>query len=208
MIFILTGIFYNEITIIVPGSKIPEWFINQCSGSSITIQLPQRGNKDFVGFVLCAVIAFEKDPEASSAQYFQVVCRYRLETKLVNHDCWLVLYDTVDSDHVMLGFDPCWSIGLPDVDHHTAVTLEVAVYCLDRDGFGPVVDYKSKCYKLKCCGVIPVYANPIQTKPKTLKLAATSEVDCTKFTKFDKASTSGTFGSIGRYDESKWNQVI
>ncbi|KAH9727753.1 Disease resistance-like protein DSC1 [Citrus sinensis] len=192
-----------ESSIIVPGNKIPEWFINQRSGSSITIQLPQRCNKDFVGFALCAVIVFEKDPEASSAQYFQVVCRYRLEKKLVNHDCWLVMYDTVDSDHLMLGFDPCWSIGLPDGDHHTAVKLEFALYYLDHDGSRLEVDHKSKRYKLKCCGVTPVYANPVRTKPKTPKFAATSEVDCTRFTKFDKACTGGTFGSVGRYDEKQ-----
>ncbi|XP_044510153.1 disease resistance-like protein DSC1 [Mangifera indica] len=42
------------------GSKIPDRFSYQSSGSSIAIVLPQHWcNKKFIGFALCVVVAFE-----------------------------------------------------------------------------------------------------------------------------------------------------
>ncbi|ESR55455.1 hypothetical protein CICLE_v10024552mg, partial [Citrus x clementina] len=43
-------------TIILPGSKIPEWFSNQSSGSEITLQLPQHCCQNLIGFAICAVL--------------------------------------------------------------------------------------------------------------------------------------------------------
>lgn len=68
-----------QIGICLPGSGIPGWFGNQCSGSSITIQLPQHCcNINLIGFALCAVIGFEEHFDASGG-YFNVY--YHFETK-------------------------------------------------------------------------------------------------------------------------------
>ncbi|KAK2651135.1 hypothetical protein Ddye_018624 [Dipteronia dyeriana] len=43
-----------------PGNKIPEWFCNQNSGSSVTIELPPHWcSTEFLGFAFCIVAAFE-----------------------------------------------------------------------------------------------------------------------------------------------------
>ncbi|KAH9727027.1 Disease resistance-like protein DSC1 [Citrus sinensis] len=46
--------------IIMPGSKIPEWFSNQSSGSEITLQLPHHCCQNLIGFALSAVFVLRE----------------------------------------------------------------------------------------------------------------------------------------------------
>ncbi|GAY44802.1 hypothetical protein CUMW_084650 [Citrus unshiu] len=174
------------ISICLPGSGIPDWFSNQSSGSSITIQLPRHCcSRIFIGFAFSAVIEFQRDSDARG-EYFHVRCDYTFENKHVDH-CHLVQYLTIDSDHVILGFQPCCDIQPPDGDHSAAVSFRFLIE-------------NKKCHNVKCCGVNPVYANPNMTKSNTftLKFAASSEEECTKprIEFHDKPSRSGATGNI------------
>ncbi|KAJ4723402.1 Disease resistance protein [Melia azedarach] len=187
--------FPHGFNICLPGSRIPEWFSNQSSGSSITIQLPQLCcNRSFIGFALCVVLAFE---DAFGSGYFGVICRYSFETK--KDDIWLhrkpwtmasVDYVIYDSDHVCLGFDPC----LPDLDHHKSFSFDFSL--VNGEGV-----------EVKCCGVCPVYAHPVGTKPNTftVRMVPPTEEECRKLHKEfrDEASTSAT--TVGRSDEEEIN---
>ncbi|KAH9780915.1 ADP-ribosyl cyclase/cyclic ADP-ribose hydrolase [Citrus sinensis] len=129
------------------GSEVPDWYSSQSLGSSITIQLPHRfGNKNFIGFALCVVIEFEFEEDSySPAIFFGVGCKFGFD-----HFCQLVGNVCVNSNHVILGFYPCWNIGLSD-----GATVSFDFFIIPYQlviGKGP--------RKVKCCGVTPVYANP------------------------------------------------
>ncbi|KAJ4723236.1 Disease resistance protein (TIR-NBS-LRR class) family [Melia azedarach] len=185
--------------ICLPGSRIPEWFSNQSLGSPITIQLSQLCcNRSFIGVALCVVIAFED--VFKPGVNFGVRCDFGFETKKFCWTYWLqhgpwrmpsvdnIIYD---SDHVCLGFNPCF----PDLDHHTSLSFD----------FHPT--YGNDKVKVKYCGVCPVYAHPTETKPNTftIKMVPPTEEECRKLhNEFpDEAGTSAT--AIGRSDEKEIN---
>ncbi|KAJ4723794.1 Disease resistance protein (TIR-NBS-LRR class) family [Melia azedarach] len=72
----------NGSTISLCGTavKIPEWFRNQCSGSSITIQLPLQC---VIGFAYCVVVGFEEDSDFNG-EIFGVECRYGVKMKIAS----------------------------------------------------------------------------------------------------------------------------
>ncbi|XP_057986576.1 disease resistance-like protein DSC1 [Hevea brasiliensis] len=62
------------------GSEISKWFSHQNVGFSTTIQLPSHwANSEFLGFILCSVIAFNKLHIDDSG--FQVKCRYHFKNE-------------------------------------------------------------------------------------------------------------------------------
>ena len=105
------------------------------------------------------------------------------------------IVDFIDSDHVILGFKPCGNDELlPDANYHTDVSFQFF-----PDGYG-------SSYKVKCCGVCPVYADSKETKSNTftLKFAAGSKEECTEIRKLDdQASTIGASASVGKSDEEE-----
>ncbi|KAK9199806.1 hypothetical protein WN944_014999 [Citrus x changshan-huyou] len=138
---------FDGISFCLPGSEVPDWYSSQSIGSSITIQLPHRcGNKFFIGFSLCVAIEFEFEEDSySPAIFFGVGCKFGFD-----HFCQLVGNVCVNSNHVILGFYPCWNIGLSD-----GATVSFDFFIIPYQlviGKGP--------RKVKCCGVTPVYANP------------------------------------------------
>ena len=60
---------------ILPRSEIPEWFINQSSGSEITLQLPQHCCQNLIGFALCGIL----ETSAWTGDGFHVGCEYSFE---------------------------------------------------------------------------------------------------------------------------------
>ena len=47
----------NQYDAIVPGSRIPEWFVDQSTGSSVTVELPPHWyNTKLMGMAVCAVV--------------------------------------------------------------------------------------------------------------------------------------------------------
>ncbi|KAH9725277.1 Disease resistance-like protein DSC1 [Citrus sinensis] len=190
------------ISICLPGRAIPDWFGNQSLGSSITIQLPQHCcNKYLIGFALSAVIEFVGGSDADESCYFRVGCKYSFEQfcELFDHSFILVDSASINSDHVILGFDHCWDIGLPEGDRRTAVSFHF------------FISHGGKGHKVKCCGVNPVYANPDQAKTNTftLKFAASNEEECAQHGKLhnnfldNKADMTGTTDSVRSSDEDE-----
>ncbi|KAG6737785.1 hypothetical protein POTOM_059315 [Populus tomentosa] len=93
----------------LPGGVSPQWLSHQSWGSTITCQLSSHwANSKFLGFSLCAVIAFH-----SFGHSLQVKCTYHFSNEHGdNHDLYCYLhgwYDEkhIDSDHIFMGFDPC-----------------------------------------------------------------------------------------------------
>ncbi|KAJ0025956.1 hypothetical protein Pint_07403 [Pistacia integerrima] len=98
----------------LPGSKIPDWFSYQSSGSSIIIVPPQHlCNRKFIGFALCAIIAFEG---SYCGRGLYVGCSYQFQS-IDNHwdhsifglnlsvtGRWPIMF--IDSDHIVLGYSP------------------------------------------------------------------------------------------------------
>ncbi|KAG6738698.1 hypothetical protein POTOM_058320 [Populus tomentosa] len=94
----------------LPGDVTPEWFSHQRWGSTVTFQLSSQwaNSKSFLGFCLCAVIAF-----CSFGHSLQVKCTYYFRNEhgdSYDVSCYLHgWYDEkrIDSEHIFVGFDPC-----------------------------------------------------------------------------------------------------
>ncbi|KDO40698.1 hypothetical protein CISIN_1g0007802mg [Citrus sinensis] len=155
--------------IVLPGSEIPDWFSNQSSGSSICIQLPPHSScRNLIGFAFCAVLDSKK-VDSDCFRYFYVSFQFDLEIKTLSETKHVDLgynsryiEDLIDSDRVILGFKPCLNVGFPDGYHHTIATFK---FFAER-----------KFYKIKRCGLCPVYANPSETKDNTFTINFATEV--------------------------------
>jgi len=86
----------------------PEWFRHQSWGSTVTFQLSSyRTNSEFLGFSLCAVIAFDSFSHCS-----QVKCTYHFHNKHGDsHDLYYYLHVWDDEKrkdliNIFVGFDP------------------------------------------------------------------------------------------------------
>ncbi|KAH9782884.1 ADP-ribosyl cyclase/cyclic ADP-ribose hydrolase [Citrus sinensis] len=177
--------------IVLPGSKIPDWFSNQSSGSSIRIQLPPHSFcRNLIGFAFCAVLDF-KQLYSDRFRNVYVGCRSDLEIKTLSETKHVHLSfdshsieDLIDSDHVILGFKPCLNVGFPDGYHHTTVSLKFFNECCRNLKV-------QKGQKIKRCGVCPVYANPSEIKANTFTLNFATEV----WKLDDLPSASGTAAS-------------
>jgi hypothetical protein len=93
----------------LPANATPEWFSHQSWGSTVTFQLSSHwANSQFLGFSLCAVIAFY-----SVSYGLQVKCTYHFRNEHGDsHDLYCYLhgwYDEkrINSAHILVGFDPC-----------------------------------------------------------------------------------------------------
>ena len=143
----------REIILLLPGSEIPRWFINQSPGSEIILQLPQHCCQSLIGFAFCAVASV-----CRSLELFKVSCMFSIEITLsgrkhVLRDCNFIVCPN-ETDHVILGFHPSGNVGFLDDNHHTTVSFW----------------FYSTSNVVKCCGVCPVCANPSVTKPNTFTL--------------------------------------
>ncbi|KAH9783011.1 Disease resistance-like protein DSC1 [Citrus sinensis] len=161
--------------IIMPGSKIPEWFSNQSSGSEITLQLPHHCCQNLIGFAVSFVLV----PHEKMWDGFHIggTCDFEMNTlsgrKRVRGCLFMNNFNefTSYSDHVVVGFNVCGvHFGFPDDNHHTTVSFQ----------------FNSFVYVVKHCGVCPVYAKPNDTKPNTFTLNFASQISKLD----DMASTS------------------
>lgn len=146
-----------KISLFLPGSKIPEWFNYQSSGSSMTIELPQHWcNRRFIGFALSAIIAFGEKYE--DIDWFRVSCNYRFEDSYGDSVCFrwhcsLHICHAKLNDHIILGYSPCMDARLLK-GNYTTVKFTFGASkssCLCK----PLKDCQ-----LKCCGVYPLFAQP------------------------------------------------
>ncbi|KAL9436700.1 hypothetical protein AB3S75_022698 [Citrus x aurantiifolia] len=183
-----------EVTLCLPGSEIPDWFIHRSLGSSITLGWQQQCSnieRNFIGFAFCVVIGEGE---------IGVLCRYRFKIRTRSETEHQLLFGPdvfIDSDHVILGFLPFWNLGLPDADRQRPGFVSFHFDIVDKITGFPVH------HGLKSCGVCPVYLSPNKTKPNTctLKFAATTKEECSH----DKmpAGTSKPYTCVGRSDEGE-----
>jgi len=87
----------------------PEWFRHQSWGSIVTFQLSSyQAGSEFLGFSLCAVIAFDSFSHCS-----QVKCTYHFHNKNGDsHDLYYYLHGWYDEKckdliNIFVGLDPC-----------------------------------------------------------------------------------------------------
>jgi hypothetical protein len=104
----LPGVPEGACSFCLPGGVSPQWLSHQSWGSTVTCQLSSHwANSKFLGFSLCAVIAFH-----SFGHSLQVKCTYHFSNEHGDsHDLYYYLhgwYDEkhIDSDHILVGFDP------------------------------------------------------------------------------------------------------
>lgn len=98
-----------------PGRNVPDWFVNQTQGFSLTIKLPsQCASNQFLGFVLCAVVDFGCLFKSSDG--FKVNCIYHIKNEYGDsHHLQSYFGGWFDGEHVrevsndmlFLGYDPC-----------------------------------------------------------------------------------------------------
>lgn len=177
MIFILQEQL-NCPSILLPGNEIPTWFTFQNVGHSIALQLPEHCLVNLIGFALCAVIDFKQLP-SNSGESFYINCGIYFKMNKpggLSFNCFLAsIRDFIDSDHIILGFNPLGIVGFPvGVGNHSTTVL--INFCAAN---------------VKCCGVSPVYANPNNIKPNTFTLKFAPEIGKLD----DKASSIGTSAS-------------
>ncbi|KAH9726943.1 Disease resistance-like protein DSC1 [Citrus sinensis] len=186
--------------IVLPGSEIPDWFSNQSSGSSICIQLsPHSFCRNLIGFAFCAVLDPKKFHSCHCCNIY-IPFQLDLEIKTLSETKHVavgfsVRTDYMDSDHVILGFNPCLNAGFPDGCHYTTVSLKFFNKCYRMQ----------KGHKIKRYGVCPVYANPSEIKANTFTLNFGTEVwklddlpsaSGTAASEFDSSSDEGKLYSI------------
>ncbi|XP_057997596.1 disease resistance-like protein DSC1 [Hevea brasiliensis] len=144
-----------------PGSSIPKWFSHQSWGLSMTIQLPSHwANSEFLGFALCAVIAFNN--QSTNDLGFQVKCRYHFRND--HGDCNdLYCYfggcygrnywegEDCGTAHTFFGYDPFVDVTRDDWFGKYSKLL-VEFYPEDMNGY-PLV-----CSNVISCGVRMLYS--------------------------------------------------
>ncbi|XP_061944610.1 disease resistance protein RPV1-like [Populus nigra] len=111
----------------LPRGVSPQWHSHKSWGSTVTCQLSSHwANSKFLGFSLCAVIAFH-----SFGHSFQVKCTYHFRNEHGDsHDLYCYLHGWYDerricSEHIFVGFDPCLVVKDKDMfSKYSEVTVE------------------------------------------------------------------------------------
>ncbi|KAJ4723744.1 Disease resistance protein (TIR-NBS-LRR class) family [Melia azedarach] len=191
--------------IYLPGTRIPGWFSDICSGFSVTIQLPEHCCKrNLIGFALCAVIEFEEDSDVRG-QFANVFCGYSVQIRTdISKTLSSNIFVNSDQDLLVLGFEPCRNIvSLPDSEHRTAVSFHFSV-SYDKE-------VHRKFPKVKCCGVCPLYAHPNEYPPNTftVNMVPPVEEECTILHNefHDEAGPSRIATETGNIDRSDQEQI-
>ncbi|KAK2657298.1 hypothetical protein Ddye_010350 [Dipteronia dyeriana] len=148
-----------------PGSEVPKGFSFRSLGSFITIKLPPGWlNDNFVGFGLCAVVAF-RDHEDTGA-FLDINFDCKLKSK---DGQWDVSHGTFSDSHTSRSRRKCYKIGSDHVymgfDSTTIYFDDVDELCYDEVCFqfyleGPLGN-PVECCKVKKCGVRLMYAQDI-----------------------------------------------
>ncbi|KAL5739651.1 hypothetical protein ACOSQ2_028831 [Xanthoceras sorbifolium] len=146
-------------SIYFPGSDIPKWFNVQSNGSIITIE-PQPGwfDNNFVGFALCAVVAFQEYEDDGSRLTVGCECKYKSQDGnwLVAHGSLCVRFDGyIRSDHVFMGFDfRVYPNNIGELCYNNEISFQFYLEHV-RDG------KRIKSFKMKKCGIRLMYAEDV-----------------------------------------------
>ena len=142
----------SQLSIVVPGSEIPKWFMYQNEGSSITVTRPSylyNVNK-VVGYAVCCVFHVPKHSSVSTFVHMLVCCMD------VFHICHFI---NVKEQFCYRGSDHLWLIFLSRAKCDKDMWLsESNHFKLSFTGL-----------KVKRCGFHPVYMQEVEEFDETTK---------------------------------------
>lgn len=144
------------------GSRVPDWFNHQCSGSSVTLQLPH--NK-ILGFAVCAVSNLEQGA-LNFAAVRSALCICTFIGNRGQHSFGFQLLDGrfradrfFESDHIFVGYKIGLTkqVELDDECYYTEATFRITV---DDDGVS-TNDFRTvkDCSCIRSCGVRVLHFN-------------------------------------------------
>nr|XP_048331062.1 TMV resistance protein N-like isoform X2 [Ziziphus jujuba var. spinosa] len=149
--------------IIIPGTRIPEWFRHQNMGPSVRTHLPlNRSNNHWIGFVFCVVfgvheqLSFEHEHHLDSENPHEINCQlYTDEGPLSNRFGFCISRGTLfDSDHLWLHYMSNGSFGKRMLWWNRITYVDAS--------FG----IESQCLEVKKCGFRAVYKQDVEQKKK------------------------------------------
>ncbi|KAK0599569.1 hypothetical protein LWI29_006466 [Acer saccharum] len=162
-----------KFTIFLPGSEIPNCFSYQSSGSLVNIPVLRQAlvNRKFMGFAICAVLGFQEQEfhHYHGGISVGVYCHFETcddQIGFPRYDQYNVGPVFIDSDHILLGycsFSKFYKssqnikrvLAIADVSDYVDISLEFKAY--------------SPSYKVKCCAVYPIYAEPMEIISATIE---------------------------------------
>nr|XP_011469998.1 PREDICTED: TMV resistance protein N-like isoform X2 [Fragaria vesca subsp. vesca] len=167
----------------LPGSEVPDWFNNQCRGSSVTVKLPPNWfDNEFLGFAICAVSDF-KGPH-NDASDLSALCHCSLKGNHGLYEFSFTLLDwgfstdrILESDHMFLAYVP-WSEyrfiekgKRVNQRYFTEATFEIVLENkVERHGFRTVINR----HCITSCGVRLFHGNYIDyMEEQTLSISET-----------------------------------
>ncbi|KAK0599471.1 hypothetical protein LWI29_005556 [Acer saccharum] len=161
----------TQFTIFLPGSEIPNCFSYQSSGSSVNIPVLRQAlvNRKLMGFAMCAVLGFEEFHQYHNILSVGVSCHfetcydYIYVTPYYYHD-----YDKifVNSDHILL-----WYYSFSQF-YSSPQNLEKLLAIVNGSDYVDIslkFTIDNEHFKVKCCAVYPIYAEPIEVIGATIE---------------------------------------
>ncbi|KAH9781749.1 ADP-ribosyl cyclase/cyclic ADP-ribose hydrolase [Citrus sinensis] len=151
----LEAVSKSRFSIVVPGSKIPEWFMYQNDGCSITLIRPPKSNKKnkVVGYVFCCVFQVLKRPSHPHTTH-ELHCHVKGSSTGCFTDFGEKFGQAV-SDHLWLLYlsrQHCSDINWLFYSNYVELSF--------RSGSGPRL-------KVKRCGFHPVYMHQVEEFDET-----------------------------------------
>ncbi|KAJ4713864.1 TMV resistance protein N-like [Melia azedarach] len=158
----------NRLSVVFPGSKLPEWLRFQNKGSSITIIRPldsyNKNKNNLAGYAICCVFHVHKHPSTvkshPSSGTHKLICQIKVDKR---HYCGL----TFDFDE---------QLGQPVSNHlwlQYLSTQELQRFSLWNHEFNHVeISFAAKRgpgLEVKSCGVHPVYVDEVEEFNSTTK---------------------------------------
>ncbi|KAK2639901.1 hypothetical protein Ddye_027696 [Dipteronia dyeriana] len=167
----------NRFSFYLSGSEIPEYFSYRSLESSVNTQVLWKDlvNRKFLGFAICAVLAFDEYNSRGEHYILGVYCNYKAyhdRMKICNggwhYPTETKLYRSIfmDSKHMFLGYCSFSSF-------YSSFQNPKKLPTGDNDYVDILIEFKSNydgCNRLKCCAVHPIYAEePIEKIGATIK---------------------------------------
>ena len=144
--------------IILPGSKIPDWFRHRSQGREINVKVPSNwyDNSNFLGFAISAII----EPNRGSEMWFMY--------------CDLDTQDLNSTSHRILSVTGVWSYRLestPIESDHVWLAYIPSFFSFTRDRWSHIKFSFSSMYddcNVKSCGICPLYKEDPSDEAKNL----------------------------------------